>query len=51
MEYWVQRHGNQALFSYSVMSGCLVIAVALTVAIRAAAVRGEKKRAKAESDK
>ena len=41
MEYWVQRHGNQALFSYSVMSGCLVVAVALTAAMRWLAVRKE----------
>ena len=42
MEYWVQRHGNQALFSYSVMSACLVIAVALTVGLRWFAVRRER---------
>jgi hypothetical protein len=34
MEYWVQRHGDQALFSYSVMSICLVGLVVLTCVTR-----------------
>lgn len=34
MEYHVQRHGDQALFAYSVMSACMVVAVAATVLIR-----------------
>jgi len=34
MEYHVQRHGNKALFAYSVMSGCLLLVVLLTVLIR-----------------
>ena len=46
MEYWVQRHGNQALFSYSVMSSCLLAAVILTVSLRAIAVSKEKKSKK-----
>lgn len=25
MEYFVQRHGNRALFSYGIMSGCLIV--------------------------
>ena len=45
MEYWVQRHGDQALFSYSVMSGCLIVTVALTALIRFIAVRREWKQA------
>lgn len=45
MEYWVQRHGDQALFSYSVMSSCLLVAVALTVVIRSIAVRRENAKA------
>lgn len=31
MEYYVQRHGSEALFAYSVMSGCLLLVVALTI--------------------
>ena len=34
MEYYVQRHGDQALFAYSLMSLGLIITVAITVAIR-----------------
>lgn len=34
MEYHVQRHGNEALFAYSVMSGCLLLVVLLTVLLR-----------------
>lgn len=34
MEYHVQRHGDQALFAYSVMGVCMVAAVAATVLIR-----------------
>lgn len=37
MEYHVQRHGDQAVFAYSVMSSCLVILIILTLLIRAAA--------------
>ena len=43
MEYWVQRHGDQALFSYSVMGSCLVVLVLLTVVIRLLAVNQERK--------
>ena len=42
MEYWVQRHGDQAVFSYSVMSGCLVGIVAITCVIRMLAVTRER---------
>ena len=41
MEYHIQRHGNDALFGYSVLGSALLIAVALTVIIRALA---EKKK-------
>lgn len=42
MEYYVQRHGNQALFAYTVMSACLLIAVVLTAVIYCLARRGER---------
>ena len=45
MEYWVQRHGDQALFSYSVMSACLLVTVVLTASIRYVAVRRESQMA------
>ena len=41
MEYYVQRHGDQALFAYSIMSACLASVVALTILIRALAVKSE----------
>jgi prolipoprotein diacylglyceryltransferase len=34
MEYYVQRHGDMAGFSYSVMSGCLAAVVALGLLMR-----------------
>ncbi len=34
MEYYVQRHGNQAAFAYGVMSVCLAAAVFVTLCIR-----------------
>ena len=43
MEYYVQRRGNEALFAYSVMSGCLLLVIALTLLIRSLAVRVERK--------
>ena len=43
MEYWVQRHGDQALFSYSIMCGCLLGSVLMTVLIRFIAVKREQK--------
>lgn len=33
MEYYVQRHGSLAVFSYSVMSGCLGAVVLITILI------------------
>ena len=41
MEYHVQRHGDQAAFAYSVMSGCLVVVVLLGLLMR---YLGEKKK-------
>lgn len=43
MEYHVQRHGDQAVFAYSVMSLCLVVLVVLTIAIRQMAAKAEQK--------
>jgi len=34
MEYYVQRRGNEAVFAYSVMSGCLAAVIVLTLLIR-----------------
>ena len=34
MEYYVQRRGNEAAFAYSVMSGCLIFVILLTLLIR-----------------
>ena len=43
MEYYVQRRGNEAVFAYSVMSGCLIAVIALTLIIRLIAVMTERK--------
>jgi prolipoprotein diacylglyceryltransferase len=51
MEYWVQRHGDQALFSYSVMTGCLVVMVILTCIVRLLAVTRERKKSVVETAK
>lgn len=34
MEYYVQRRGNEAVFAYSVMTGCLMGVILLTLLIR-----------------
>ena len=34
MEYYVQRHGDQALFAYGTMGICLILAVGLTLSLR-----------------
>ena len=44
MEYYVQRHGNEAVFAYSVMSACLVCVIVLTLLIRLIAVSSERKQ-------
>lgn len=41
MEYYVQRRGNEAVFAYSVMSGCLIGVVFLTLLIRYLAIKKE----------
>ena len=51
MEYWVQRHGNQAVFSYSVMTACLVGLIAITCLVRLLAVTRERKNAMVQTDK
>jgi len=43
MEYYVQRHGDQAAFAYSVMTACLTGIILLTLLIRFLAVRAEQK--------
>lgn len=48
MEYYVQRHGNEAAFAYSVMSGCLVGVILLTLLIRYLAEKKEQKLAYSE---
>jgi len=44
MEYYVQRRGNEAAFAYSVMSGCLIGVILLTLLIRSLAVKKEQKQ-------
>ena len=34
MEYYVQRHGDLAAFSYSIMSACLLAAAGLVLLLR-----------------
>ena len=34
MEYYVQRHGDRAVFAYGVMSGCLAAVILLTLLLR-----------------
>ncbi len=46
MEYHVQRHGDQAMFAYSVMSASLCLFVILALVIRFAAGKAGKSRAK-----
>ncbi len=43
MEYHVQRHGDQAQFAYTVMSGCLIGVILLGIAIYILAVTGENR--------
>ncbi len=43
MEYYVQRHGDQAVFAYSVMSACLAGIVFFALLIRLLAVTAERK--------
>ncbi len=50
MEYYVQRHGNLALFCYSTMGACLCGAVILTCVLRLLAVSREGKSALVETN-
>lgn len=43
MEYHVQRHGDQFIFAYSVMSGCLILTVILAVVVYSLAVSRERR--------
>ena len=43
MEYYVQRHGDQPVFAYSVMSAFLAGIVVLTLILRLLAVSAERK--------
>lgn len=43
MEYYVQRHGDQAAFAYSIMSACLAGLILVVLAIRLLAVTAENK--------
>lgn len=44
MEYYVQRHGDQAVFAYRNMSLCLAVVVLVGIGIRFLWVLGEKRR-------
>ena len=48
MEYYVQRHGNEAVFAYSVMSGCLLGVILLTLLIRHLAEKNTRKTTDSE---
>lgn len=47
MEYYVQRHGNEAMFAYSLMALGLVVIVLVTLVIRALGNRAARKKAEA----
>ena len=44
MEYYVQRHGDQALFAYGIMSACLSVIIVLTLLVRFVAVKAEREK-------
>lgn len=44
MEYYVQRHGNQARFAYAVMSGCLGMIVILGVILWHKGIQTKKRK-------
>lgn len=46
MEYHVQRHGDQAQFAYTVMSGCLIGVILLGIAIYILAVTEENRNSR-----
>ena len=49
MEYYVQRHGNEAAFAYSLMATALIAIVLLTLVIRAMGSYAGKKKALVEA--
>ena len=51
MEYHVQRHGDQAVFAYSVMSACLTLGVLITLTVRLLAVVHEQPAKNAKTGK
>ena len=51
MEYHVQRHGDQAVFAYSVMTSCLVLGVLITLVVRLLAVAHEQPAKKVKGGK
>ena len=51
MEYYVQRHGDKALFSYSIMTICLVGLVIITCLVRLMAITREREKAMVQSTK
>ena len=44
MEYYVQRHGNEAAFAYSLMSGALLVIVLVTLVLRFMGNLAKKKK-------
>lgn len=44
MEYYVQRHGDQAAFAYKNMGACLAVMVLITLTIRTLAVTAERRK-------
>ena len=49
MEYYVQRHGNEALFAYTMMGLGLIVIVLTTLVIRAVGNRAARKKAASEA--
>lgn len=47
MEYYVQRHGNEAAFAYSLMGTGLAVIVLVTLVIRTLGLHAARKKAKA----
>ena len=44
MEYYVQRHGDQAAYAYKNMGACLAVMVLITLMIRTLAVTAERRK-------
>ena len=49
MEYYVQRHGDEALFAYTIMAACLIGVILLGIVTYILAVTGEHKKRKLAS--